>query len=68
MTNLNSEDLKKIEEIVEKVLEKQLQSIKTDISQMKADINLLANLNQLDEIRKEPRLRKMYDSKNQIEA
>jgi hypothetical protein len=39
MTNLNSEDLKKIEEIVEKVLEKQLQSIKTDISQMKADIN-----------------------------
>ena len=67
---LDAMDLQKIEQIVTKVVESQLQSIKSDISQMKADLNLLANLSQLDQIRKEPRLRKMYgvDHTDELEA
>ena len=45
-----------------------VKSIKDDIKVMKEDLNLLARLNQLDDIRKEPRLRKLYSTDDQMEA
>jgi dsRNA-specific ribonuclease len=62
--SLDQEDLKAISEIVAKHLE----PIKEDIKVMKEDLNLLARLNQLDDIRKEPRLRKLYETDDQREA
>lgn len=58
---LDKNDLEMIQGIIDKALENHLRPIKQDISQMKRDISLLANLNQLDEIRKEPRLRALYN-------
>lgn len=61
---LDQKDLDAISAIVAK----QLQPIKDDIKEMKADLNLLSRLNQLDDIRKEPRLRKLYSTDDQQEA
>lgn len=61
---LDQKDLEAISAIVAK----QLQPIKDDIKVMKEDLNLLARLNQLDDIRKEPRLRKLYSTDDQMEA
>jgi hypothetical protein len=61
---LDQKDLEAISAIVAK----QLQPIKDDIKEMKADLNLLSRLNQLDDIRKEPRLRKLYSTDDQQEA
>jgi hypothetical protein len=53
---LNDNDLQEIRLI----LDEKLKDIKADIKEMKADVKLLATLNQLDEIKKEGRLRSLY--------
>ncbi len=53
---------------IEKLIIKHLDLIQKDISSIKDDVNLLARLNQLDDIRKEPRLRKLYSGGDQHEA
>ena len=60
---LTSEDLQEIS----KMLDSKLEPIKKDLAQIKSDLSMIAKLNQLDEIRKEPRLRKLYND-DQIEA
>lgn len=62
---LNNEDLQAIKEIVND----SLKDIRNDLKSMKADIKLLATLNQLDEIKKDSRLRVLYSQEeNQQEA
>lgn len=53
---LTPEDLKAIQKVVDKSLE----DIKSDIKEMKSDVKLLAKLNQLDDIRKNGRLMALY--------
>lgn len=60
---LSPEDLREIG----KLLDTKLEPIKKDISQIKSDLSLISKLNQIDDIRKEPRLRKLYND-DQIEA
>jgi len=60
---LSTEDLQQIG----KLLDTKLESIKKDISQVKPYLSLISKLNQIDDIRKEPRLIKLY-SDDQIEA
>jgi len=62
--SLTPEDLAQIE----KLIVKHLTPIQKDISAMKDDVNLLARISQLDDIRKEPRLRKLYSDPDQQEA
>ncbi len=50
---------------IEGLLMKHLAPIQKDIAAIKEDVNLLARLNQLDDIRKEPRLRKLYTDDQQ---
>ncbi len=61
---LSKDDLKAIEQIVEK----NLKEIKTDLKVMKADVKLLAALNQLDEIKKDSRLRVLYNKEERQKA
>lgn len=58
---LDANDLTEIEAL----LVKHLSPIKDDIASIKADVKLLASLNQLDEIRKDARLRKLYDEQKE---
>ena len=44
-------------------LKKDMTEVKKDVSEMKGDLRLLANLNQLDEIKKDKRLRGLYSTK-----
>lgn len=53
---LTPEDLKAIQKVVDKSLEE----VKSDIKEMKSDVKLLAKLNQLDAIRKDGRLMQLY--------
>lgn len=53
---LTPEDLKEIQ----KVVDKSLQELKSDVKEMKSDVKLLAKLNQLDDIRKNGRLMSLY--------
>ena len=62
--SLDSKDLQSISDIVARHLD----PIKEDIKMMKQDLNLIARLNQLDDIRKEPRLRALYAEEDQREA
>jgi hypothetical protein len=43
-------------------IEMDIVSMRKDIDEMKGDLSLLARLNQLDEIRKDARLRVLYTS------
>jgi len=61
--SLSSDDLQAIDNL----LDTKLGPIKKDISQIKSDLSLISKLNQIDDIRKEPRLRKLYND-DQIEA
>ena len=45
---------------IESIVQKGVQPIKDDLKKIKEDVDLLAGLNQLDEIRKDLRLRKLY--------
>jgi prefoldin subunit 5 len=71
---LTHEDLEAIKTIIQplqtnlRTLQTDISAIKEDIKAMKSDLNLLARLNQLDDIRKEPRLRKLYSTDDQQEA
>jgi len=60
---LSTEDL----QAIGKLLDAKLEPIKKDILHIKSDLSLISKLNQIDDIRKEPRLRKLYND-DQIEA
>jgi hypothetical protein len=69
---LTKVDLITIERIVKECLEKSLKQInvdvkemKTDVKEMKDDLRLLATINQLEEIKKDGRLRSLYVNKPQ---
>jgi hypothetical protein len=49
-------------------IKKDVEQIKADIVFMKEDLSLLAKLNQLDLIRKDARLRNLYEIHSQKEA
>lgn len=53
---LTQDDLNRISEIIGE----KLKPIQEDISTMKADLRVIARLNQLDEIRKDARLKVLY--------
>ena len=59
--SLETDDLTKIENLIVK----HLSPIREDVASIKADVKLLASLNQLDEIRKDARLRKLYDEQRE---
>jgi hypothetical protein len=72
---LTREDLEAIKTVIIeplqadlRILQTDINAIREDIREMKSDLNLLARLNQLDDIRKEPRLRKLYSTDDQQEA
>lgn len=62
--SLDQKDLDAISNIVAR----QLEPIKEDIKTMKEDLKILSRLNQLDDIRKEPRLRALYTDDHEKEA
>jgi hypothetical protein len=57
---LTDEDFRLIGDL----LDTKLDPIKRDLEQIKSDVSFLAKLNQLDEIRREPRLKKLYNDTN----
>lgn len=60
---LSSDDLLAIKKAVQEVvkpIEEDIKEMKTAISKMQADLQLLATLNQLEEIKKDKRLRQLY--------
>jgi hypothetical protein len=63
---LTKEDLHAIERIVERIVERiadqKLEPIRVDLKEIKSDVKFLAALNQLDEIKKDPRLRRLYEN------
>ncbi len=65
---LTTEDLAEIEKLIVKHLVDHLAPIRKDLAAIKEDVNLLANLCQLDEIRKDPRLRKLYIDLDRFEG
>lgn len=48
------------------VLQEEFKEMKSDIKEMKSDVKLLATLNQLDQIKKEPRLRALYNNNEDL--
>jgi len=56
---LTTEDLAAIEQLITKALA----PIKADLNEMKKDLSLLATINQLEEIKKDGRLRSLYVQK-----
>jgi hypothetical protein len=61
---LSNEDL----DSIRAVMREELEAIKLDIKAMKSDLSLLAKINQLDDIRKDSRLRVLYKEDHQEEA
>lgn len=60
---LSKEDLLAIKKVVQEVvkpIEDDVKEMKTTISKMQADLQLLATLNQLEEIKRDKRLRSLY--------
>lgn len=60
---LSNDDLLAIKKAVQEVvkpIEEDIKEMKTTISKMQADLQLLATLNQLEEIKKDKRLRQLY--------
>jgi 3-dehydroquinate dehydratase len=62
--SLTKEDLKQMSDLLDLKLDpikNDVHQIKKDIHQMKKDIKILATINQLDQIKKDSRLRVLYD-------
>jgi hypothetical protein len=46
---------------IEQIITRKLEPIQADLKEIKIDLKFLAALNQLEEIKKDPRLKRLYE-------